>query len=99
MKEASLEEMLDKIPDESLARMAYEAVQECREGYMRIRRQYPSLGEPQDGWTYIFAEKLPLFLDRPDAWYHTSNIQKIDWQLRTFTTLNSVYSFEFIEME
>lgn len=39
------------------------------------------------------------FLDRPDEWYHTSNIEKIDWEGRTFVTRNSVYTFEFINEE
>ena len=94
MKEASLEELQSRIGED--AQWVYEALQNCKEGYMRIRRQWPSLGEPHEGWTYVFAAGLPLHIDRPDEWYHTSNIEKIDWQGKTFVTLNSVYSFEFL---
>ena len=98
LKEASLEEMRARIGDDELAEMTYKAVQDCKEGYMRIRRQWPSLGEPHEGWTYVFAAGLPLHLDRPDEWYSTSNIEKIDWEGKTFVTRNSVYSFEFVNM-
>lgn len=99
MKEASLELLKQNTGNDELAEMAYNAMRNCKEGYMKIRRQWPSLGEPHEGWTYIFAAGLPLFLDRPDEWYHTSNIEKIDWEGRTFVTRNSVYTFEFINEE
>lgn len=99
MREASLEQLKERTGDDELAEMAYNAIKNCKEGYMRIRRQWPSLGEPHEGWTYIFAAGLPLFLDRPDEWFHTSNIEKIDWDGHTFVTLNSVYTFEFICIE
>ena len=94
MKEASLYELKANIGDDAL--WVYEALQNSKKGYMRIRRQWPSRGEPHEGWTYIFAAGLPLFLDRPDEWYHTSNIKKIDRDGRTFETLHSIYSFEFL---
>ncbi len=97
MKEASLEELQSQIGED--ARWVYKALQNRKEGYMRIRRQWPSLGEPHEGWTFVFAAGLPLFIDRPDEWYHTSNIEKIDWAGKTFVTLNSVYSFEFIDKD
>ena len=98
MKEASLAELKGRIGDDKLAEMAFCAMKECVEGYMRIQRQWPSLGEPHEGWTYIFAAGLPLFIDRPDEYFHTSNIEKIDWEGHTFTTRNSIYTFEFIDI-
>ena len=95
MKDASLESLQSQIGDD--ADWVYAALRNCKVGYMRIRRQWPSLGEPHEGWTYVFVAGLPLFIDRPDEWYHTSNIEKIDWDGHTFVTLNSVYTFEFIE--
>ena len=41
--------------------MAFEAMK-CKEGYMRIQRQWPSLDEPHEGWTYVFAVGLMLGL-------------------------------------
>ena len=95
MKEASLDELKSQIGED--AEWVYKSIQGSKEGYMRIRRQWPSLGKPHEGWTYIFAAGFPLFLDRPDKWYHTSNIEKIDWDGHTFVTMNSVYTFEFID--
>ena len=95
MKEAPLEVVKARTGD--LAEMAFEAMKTCKEGYMRIQRQWPSPDEPHEGWTYVFAAGLPLYLDKPEEWYYTSNIEKIDWEGKTFVTQNSVYSFEFLD--
>jgi len=97
LREMPLEEMKEQLNDDELAEMIFNAVNNCKEGYMRIQRQSPSPDKENEGWTYIFAEGLPLHLDRPDTWYSTSNILKIDWEGKTFTTLNSVYSFSFVD--
>ena len=99
MREASLEELKERLGDDKLAERIFEAFKDCKEGYMRIQRQWPSLDKPHDGWTYIFAAGLSLHIDTPDEWYTTSIIEKIDWDGHTFTTLNSVYSFEFFDPE
>ena len=99
MKEASLEVLKERIGNDELAEMAFAALKDCKEGYMRIRRQWPSLDEPHEGWTYVFAAGLPLSIDSLGEWYRTSNIQKIDWEGHTFVTRNSVYTFEFINKE
>ncbi len=95
MKEASLEELQSRIGEDT--GWVYDALKDCKEGYMKIRRQWPSLGTPHEGWTYIFAAGLPLFIDRPDEWFHTSNIERIDWEGKIFVTRNSIYSFEFVD--
>lgn len=97
MRETSLESLKEQLDDDEFAEMAFKAFRNCKEGYMKIQRQWPSLGEKHEGWTYAFAEGLPLFINRPDRWYNTSNIQKIDWQGMTFTTLNSIYTFCFVD--
>lgn len=99
IREASLEELKVRLGDDTLAEKIFEALKNCREGYMRIQKQWPSLGEKHEGWTYIFAAGLSLHIDTPDEWYTTSIIEKIDWDGHTFTTLNSVYSFEFFDPE
>ena len=99
IREASLEELQAKLGDDKLAVKISEALKNCREGYMRIQKQWPSLGEKHEGWTYIFTAGLSLQIDSPDEWYTTSIIEKIDWDGHTFTTLNSVYSFEFFDPE
>ncbi len=97
LKEASLEELQAQIGED--ADRVYKALRESKEGYMRIRRQWPSLGEPHEGWTYVFVAGFPLHIDTPDEWFYTSNIERIDWKMKNFATLNSVYSFEFINKE
>ena len=99
IKEATLDELKANVGDDEIAEKTFEALRTSREGYMRIRRQWPSLGVSHEGWTYVFAAGLPLHIDRPDEWYHTSNIEKLDWDGHTFVTRNSVYTFEFIYME
>lgn len=99
MREASLEELKVRLGDDKLADIVFEALKNCKEGYMRIQRQWPSLGEKREGWTYVFAAGMPLHIDSTDEWYSTSIIEKIDWEGHSFTTLNSVYSFEFLNPE
>lgn len=99
MREASLEELKVRLGDDKLADIVFEALKGCKEGYMRIQRQWPSLGEKREGWTYVFAAAMPLHIDSTDEWYSTSIIEKIDWEGQTFVTRNSVYSFEFCNPE
>ena len=99
MREASLEELKARLGDEQIAERIFEAFKVCKEGYLRIQKQCPSLGEKHEGWTYIFVVGMPLHIDSPDEWYSTSNVEKIDWEGHTFVTLNSVYSFEFLNPE
>lgn len=99
MRAESLEELKARTGDAKLAERVFNALKNCQEGYLRIQRQWPSLGEPHEGWTYVFVESLPLHIDRPEEWYSTSNIEKIDWEGKTFVTKNSVYSFNFINPE
>ena len=99
MKEASLEELKAKLKDDEMAEKVFVALQRSNEGYMIIRREKPEDGETQQGWTYVFAEGLPLHLDTPEAWYSTSNIVWINWDALMFGTQNSVYSFELFGNE
>ena len=99
MREASLEELKVRLGDDKLADIVFEALKNCKEGYMRIQRQWPSLDKPHEGWTYVFAAGFPLHIDNPECWYSTSYIEKIDWEGQTFVTLNSVYTFEFFDPE
>ena len=75
----------------------YNALKSSREGYFRIRKIKPSLGDEKEGWSYAFAENMPLHIDNPERWYSTSNVTKINWDEGTFETLNSVYSFEMVK--
>ena len=99
IRNASLEELKARIGNDELAEIAYKSKQDCREGYMRIRRQWPSLGKQHEGWTYVFMAGLPLHLAKVSRWYTTSNIKRIDWEGKTFETLNSIYAFEFVDAD
>lgn len=53
-----------------------------------------------EGEGYGFAEGWPLFIDKDGGGtYHTSLITSIDWENKTFNTLNSTYEFEYSEHE
>jgi len=95
LKEETLETLQKLVGDEETAKRIYNYLQNCKEGYMKIRRIRPSRGEEHEGWTFVFAEGLPLHLDTPLTWYSTSNIVKIDWKQHVFTTQNSEYFFKF----
>ncbi len=99
MKEASLDELKNLIGDDATAMLVFESLRDAKEGYIRIVRQFPYQDAPIEGWTYVFTERLPLHLDNPHDWYSTSNIEHIDWDGGTFTTRNSVYTFEFLDKE
>ena len=98
IKNSSLDELVQSLGFETDAKKMYEAFRKSREGYMRIRKISPSIGRTEEGWTYIFAEGLGLFLDTEDRWYNTSVILSIDFEKGEFTTQNSIYRFEFIDV-
>ena len=60
------------------------------------RPDYP-IGDSQYGYTAHFGEGLSCKMDNKDFWFRTSNILSIDWENKTFKTLNSVYKFTFNE--
>ena len=98
IKNSSLDELVQGLGSETDAKKMYEALRKSREGYMRIRKISPSIGRSEEGWTYVFAEGLGLFLDTEDRWYHTSVVLSIDFEKGEFTTQNSIYRFEFIDV-
>lgn len=72
-----------------------------KKGYMKIVKvegdetRY-KLGTPHEGNTQCFHEGTALYLTNGDRWFHTSVIKSIDWEAKTFKTMNSTYSFELI---
>ena len=75
----------------------YRNIINSKEGDIRIEKVSPVLGPEEWGYTPAFGEGLSCHMDNPHRWYHTSVIQKIDWEKHEFTTLNSVYKFTFKE--
>ena len=102
LRAMSVEQLNLHLGDIKKAKALHKILRESKEGYMRIQREYPAPDVPHEGWTYAFCEGFALFIDNPDFFYHTSDVQQINWQDEksgTFTTLNSRYKFEFIEPE
>ena len=97
MKQSTMEEWIAREGDSEESITAFKAIKNSKEGFMRIERVEPTPGKEHFGWTYAFAENISLYIDNPDRWYHTSVVKSIDWEKGTFTTLNSVYKFRFIE--
>lgn len=96
-KGMTLEELTKVVGNADDAKTFYDALKSSREGYFRIRKIKPSLGDEKEGWSYAFAENMPLHIDNPERWYSTSNVTKINWDEGTFETMNSVYSFEMVK--
>jgi hypothetical protein len=74
----------------------YNSLQNSKEGWISISRVGDGKGE--SGYTHAFGEGLSCRIDNIDRWYVTSVIQSIDWENHTFKTLNSVYNFEYKDM-
>ena len=53
----------------------------------------------RSGYTKAFMEGVGLYISGPDDWFHTSVVTSIDWENKTFKTLNSTYSFVINEKE
>lgn len=75
----------------------YNALQNSKEGWISISRVSDRAGD--HGYTWAFGEGISCHISNPSTWYTTSIIQSIDWENKTFKTLNSVYNFEFKDIE
>ena len=81
----------------------YEKFQNTKVGYVKVRKISDNPGIEKnklyEGVTGAFGEGFAVWLSSPGNWFHTSVIESIDWENKTFRTLNSTYSFEFEELE
>lgn len=72
-------------------------------GLIKVRKVSDNPGIEKNkeyyGVTTCFTENIGLFLSNIDNWIHTSTIQEIDWTNNKFKTLNSIYEFEFEELD
>jgi hypothetical protein len=75
----------------------YNALQNSKEGWISISRVSDGAGD--HGYTQAFGEGISCHMSNLNSWYTTSVIQSIDWENKTFKTLNSVYNFEFKDTE
>ena len=82
---------------------AYNKIQESKVGYIKVHKISDNPGieknKVYEGITACFGEGLAMWLSNETNWFHTSVIQSIDWNDKTFKTLNSTYAFEFEELE
>lgn len=92
LKSLTKEEFL-KYPDAT--EDIYNALQNSKEGWIEIWKEDKSIH--RSGHTDAFGEEISCYLYRISSWYHTSIIQKINWEDRYFDTLNSRYYFNFKE--
>lgn len=86
----SKEEFLEKVENNE---ELYNQIQNSKSGYITIEKDH----DIHRGYTAMFGEGLPCYLSSVSEWYITSNVQKIDWENKTFDTLNSTYKFKFQE--
>ena len=57
------------------------------------------IGFERYGYTQAFIEGIRLALINSTHWFNTSIVTSIDWENKTFKTLNSTYSFTINEKE
>lgn len=75
----------------------------AKKGYIKVTKiegdetRY-KLGATHEGQTNNFIEGTGVLMeDAHGNWFHTSVIQSIDWENKTFKTLNSTYKFDLNE--
>lgn len=99
---------LKKLPEEEFLKLKdatpelHKLLLNSKSGFISIKKDsdnegYLSKNQCEWGRTDGFGEGISLHINSKDRWFRTSTIQKIDWENNRFTTLNSVYSFKFIE--
>lgn len=81
----------------------YNKVKNAKSGLIKVYKisDNPGIekGVEYFGVTTTFGEGLGLYIDNIANWFRSSVIQKIDWDKSEFMTLNSVYHFEFDELD
>ena len=81
----------------------YNKVKNAKSGLIKVYKisDNPGIekGVEYFGVTTTFGEGLGLYIDNIANWFRSSVIQKIDWDKSEFMTLNSVYHFEFNELD
>lgn len=98
-KQSTKEKFLEEYPERG---NLWEILQNSKEGYITIEKissnaGYLRKGEIESGYTPAFGEGIACWIDNKDSYYHTSNIESINWEDNTFNTLNSKYKFKFDE--
>lgn len=84
--------------DENFFEWFTQYIQEhCKKGYVKIVKVDGD--SVHEGNTQCFHEGTALYLTNSDRWYHTSVIKSIDWEAKTFKTMNSTYKFELNEAQ
>ena len=72
------------------------AIEKSKCGFISVTHK--AYGDKHHGITCAFGEGIGCYMSTEDRWFTTSVIQNIDWNKKEFTTLNSVYEFEFEEL-
>lgn len=69
------------------------AIKKSKCGFIYVTNK--AYGKKHNGITCAFGEGIACYMSTEYRWFTTSMIQSIDWEKKEFTTLNSVYEFEF----
>lgn len=88
----SKEEFIEICSDEE----TYNALKNSKTGLIEI--SYLDGTNKHSGFTAALGEGIACRMSNEDNWYTTSTIKSIDWNNKTFETLNSIYKFEFQEI-
>lgn len=88
----SKEEFIEKYSDEEM----YSALKNSKAGLIEI--SYLDGTNKHNGFTAALGEGIACRMSNENNWYTTSTIKSIDWNNKTFETLNSIYKFEFQEI-
>lgn len=95
LKSLSKEEFINKTNDEAL----WDSLQKAKIGFISISKlsgkNNDYLSKPYIGSTVAFGENLSCYINLGDGFFRTSTIQSIDWNKQEFKTLNSIYKFNF----
>lgn len=93
------QEFVDKLKSSA---KTYDLYKHSKVGRIKITKVSDNAGylgknESREGWVFAFGEGLGCLVESGARWFHTSVVEKIDWENNTFDTMNSTYAFEFKE--
>ncbi len=97
-KSLSFEDFKEAHPEYS--EHVYTSLRESQSGYIKVEKisdndGYLQPNESEEGFTDVFTEGMGCYMYTMNHWYYTSVIKHIDWDKKEFTTMNSVYKFNF----
>lgn len=74
----------------------YNCLHKSKAGLIKI--SYLNGSNKHNGFTAAFGEGIACRMSNDKNWYSTSTIKSINWEDKTFETLNNIYKFDFQEV-